>query len=100
DCPQKSECTKSKNNRQVTINPILDNMHKQVDELLTSDLGIQLRKQRSIQVEGAFGVIKEDFGYIRIHRRKLKNVETEIKLVSLGYNIKKYHNKKLRKKLS
>lgn len=100
DCPSKPECTKSKNNRKVSINYKQDEMHALVDKLLTSEQGLELRKQRSIQTEGAFGVIKEDFKYDRIHRRNKESVKTEILLVCIGFNIKKYHNKKKRKKLS
>ena len=32
---------------------------------LISDTGIQLRINRSIQVEGAFGVLKQDLGFRR-----------------------------------
>jgi hypothetical protein len=35
-------------------------MKEVVKQNLASPLGIELRTQRSIQVEGAFGVIKED----------------------------------------
>lgn len=100
ECSLKVDCTKAKGNRKLTVCDSLDKMYEKVDNLLTSDLGIELRKQRSIQVEGAFGVIKEDFKYDRIHRRGMEKVKTEILMVCIGYNIKKYHNKKNRKKLS
>lgn len=48
---------------------------------------------RSIQVEGAFGVLKEDHGFRRFLMRGKKNVETEFLLLSFGYNINKLHNK-------
>ena len=100
DCDNKKECTKAANNRQITVCAKQDEMYKKADELLTSEIGVKLRKQRAVQVEGAFGVIKENYKYDRLHRRSIEKVRTEILLVSLGYNIKKYHNKKLRKKLS
>ena len=100
ECEYKKDCTKAQNNRKITVCAKQDEMYGMVDELLTSELGIKFRKQRSAQVEGAFGVIKEDFKYDRIHRRSIEKVKSEILLVTLGYNIKKYHNKKLRKKLS
>lgn len=52
--------------------------------------------QRSIQVEGAFGVIKEDMGFTRFRRRGMKGVTMEFLLVCLGYNLKKYHMYRLR----
>ena len=51
---------------------------------------------RSIQAEGAFGVTKQDRRYRRIRRRGLKRVELEVMLVSIGYNLYKFHNKRKR----
>ena len=48
---------------------------------------------RSIQVEGAFGVLKEDYGFRRFLMRGKKNVETEFLLLSFGYNVNKLHHK-------
>lgn len=57
---------------------------------LLSPKGIEVRVNRSIQVEGDFGNIKENMNYDRFRRRGLKNVETEISLVALGVNIRKF----------
>ena len=46
---------------------------------------------RSIPVEGAFGVIKEDSGFRRFLMRGKKNVRIEFLLMSMGYNINKIH---------
>ena len=48
---------------------------------------------RSIQVEGAFGVLKEDHGFRKFLLRGQKNVRTEYLLLSLGYNVNKLHAK-------
>lgn len=56
---------------------------------LISAKGIEMRVNRSSQVEGVFGVIKQDMDYTRIRRRGLENVSAEIMLVCLGYVIKK-----------
>lgn len=56
---------------------------------LCSTEGIELRVNRSIQVEGVFGITKQDFGYVRTRRRGLIKVSTEIMLNSLGFNIAK-----------
>ena len=71
-------------------------MHAEARKNLTSPEGIELRKQRSIQAEGVFGIIKYDYNYKRIRRRGLKNVKLEWLLVSIGYNLIKFHNKKYR----
>ena len=56
---------------------------------LLSPKGIELRINRSSQVEGVFGVIKQDMDYDRVRRRGLDNVSAECMLVCLGYNIRK-----------
>ena len=56
---------------------------------LLSIKGIEMRVNRSSQVEGAFGVIKQDMNYERIRRRGLEKVSAEIMLVCLGYVIRK-----------
>jgi transposase len=93
DCPDKSKCTKSKGNRKITINPIQEAFYKEVDTILTSDYGKELCKNRSIQAEGAFGVIKQNFQYSRLHRRSMPKVKMELFLICIGFNIKKHINK-------
>lgn len=96
-CPLRSKC-QSNNKKDITyktlqVNEEWTQMKETVKTNLTSELGIQQRIQRSIQVEGAFGVIKEDWGYERIHRRGIDNVRTEMYLIAIGFNLKKFHNR-------
>lgn len=51
---------------------------------------------RSIQSEGTFGIIKRDRSYRRLFRRGLKGVILELTLISCGFNLYKYHNKRKR----
>lgn len=62
---------------------------KTVRENLLSVKGIEMRVNRSSQVEGTFGIIKQDMNYERTRRRGLEKVSAEIMLVSLGYVIRK-----------
>ena len=48
---------------------------------------------RSIQSEGAFGVVKEDYNFRRFLTRGKRNVRAEILLVAMGYDIRKLHAK-------
>ena len=48
---------------------------------------------RSIQSEGAFGVIKQDYGFRQFLLRGHIKVRTEILLVAMAYNINKLHAK-------
>ena len=59
---------------------------------LLSPKGIELRINRSIQVEGTFGQIKQNMNYERIRRRGLNKVSCEIMLMCLGVNIRRYFN--------
>jgi len=52
---------------------------------------------RSIQSEGTFGIIKWDRAYKRLFRRGEKSVILEFTLISCGFNLYKYHNKKQRR---
>lgn len=49
---------------------------------------------RSIQAEGTYGIIKWDQSYKRVRRRGLDSVLLEFTLISCGFNLCKYHNKK------
>jgi len=95
-CQQKNKCTKAKGNRTITILHGYQEMKDKVKENLASPLGIELRTQRSIQVEGAFGVIKEDMKFRRFTRTMFSGIRLEINLIAIGYNLKKFHNKKFR----
>ena len=59
-------------------------------ELLLSVKGIEFRVNRSCQIEGAFGIIKQDMSYWRARRISLKKVDNEIMLTCLGYNLRKF----------
>jgi len=93
-CPVRDKCTTSETGRHVQINPILNEMQEKVDENLSTKEGKEMKKQRCIQAEGVFGEIKQDYEYVKIRRRGNENVLTEILLVLIGHNLRKYHNKK------
>lgn len=62
---------------------------QQANTNLLSPKGIELRVNRSIQVEGAFGIQKQDYGRTRFRRRGIENVSTESMLNFIGFNIAK-----------
>ena len=63
---------------------------QQARDLLLTPEGIEMRVNRSCQVEGAFGSIKNNMSYDRFRRTTLKRVDTEMMLSCLGYNLRKY----------
>ena len=68
---------------------VLERYKYQSQENLCSPKGIEMRVNRSIQVEGVFGIEKQDYGYVRFRRRGLEKVSTETMLNFLGLNIAK-----------
>lgn len=57
---------------------------------LLSPKGIEMRVNRSTQVEGTFGVIKQDMGYERFRRRGLEMVTFEFGMVCLGLAVRRF----------
>lgn len=94
DCPYSEKCRKGTNNRTIRMNEELTSIHKEVIENLESTHGALLRMNRSIQAEGAYGVIKWDRAYKRARRRGLKSVIFEFTAICCGFNLYKYHLKK------
>jgi transposase len=92
-CPFKEKCTKAKGNRKMEVSKAFLTMRAQSLENVNSDHGVLLRINRSIQVEGAFGIIKEDRHFDQFLTRGLPNVKTELFLLCIGYNINKLHAK-------
>jgi transposase len=93
DCPYKAKCTKAKGNRQMQVSKEFIEKRKVSYENITSEEGILLRVNRSIQVEGAFGVLKEDYNFHRFLTRGKTNVMNEFILLCFGYNVNKLHSK-------
>lgn len=93
-CALRDKCHKSKENRVVRINEELTVFHQEVLANLNCVHGALLRMNRSIQAEGAFGSIKWNRSYTRARRRGLKGMILEIGMISIGFNLHKYHLKK------
>ena len=98
DCAMRSKCTKSKKGRTLSRSHDVEKYHKEVRKNLESEEGKKIMTQRSIQAEGVFANIKQDYEYTRLRRKGETGVKEEIYLVAIGYNIRKYHNHKYRKK--
>ena len=48
---------------------------------------------RSIQVEGAFGALKEDYAFRKFLTRGKNKTETQFLLLSFAFNIQKLYNR-------
>lgn len=100
-CPYKAQCIKG-NNSKIPLEERTKHMEiskvfqkKRQDDLkrILSDEGIELRINRSIQSEGAFGNVKSDMEFRRFLTRGHQNVLAESILLAMGHNINKMHNK-------
>ena len=93
DCPYKEKCTKAKGNKRLYISKSFLEKRQESYENILSETGIKYRMNRSIQVEGAFGVLKNDYEFQRFLLRGKTRVKLEILLLCMGYNINKLHAK-------
>jgi transposase len=93
DCPFKERCTKSKTDKQIDVSRVFNDLREKSYRNISSTKGRELMLNRSIQAEGVFAVIKENFGFRKFLLRGMKNVSTEVNLLALAYNISKFHIK-------
>lgn len=92
-CPNKEKCTRAKGNKRLYISKSFLEKRQESYENILSETGIQYRMNRSIQVEGAFGVLKNDYEFQRFLLRGKTKVKLEILLLCMGYNLNKLHAK-------
>lgn len=95
-CPLREQCTKSKNPdfcKEVKVCEEFAQCRAQAHRQLVTERGALLRMNRSIQVEGAFGVLKSNRQFKRFLMRGRTNVSLELFLLCLAYNLKKYWSK-------
>ena len=92
DCPRRSACCQAKDPdkpKEVVLKKTFWEKRAQSQDNITTDRGIYLRMCRSIQVEGAFALLKTDFAFRRFLTRGKKNVRTELFFLAMAFNLKK-----------
>jgi transposase len=102
NCPQREKCCRKQDlnaPKEVIMKETFWAKRQQSLENITSERGIHLRMNRSIQVEGAFGLIKNDFGFRRFLTTGKKNVQIELLFLALGFNLKKRWMKQQKRRL-
>lgn len=92
-CPHKEKCTKAKGNKRLYVSKSFIEKRQESYENILSEKGTVYRMNRSIQVEGAFGVLKNDYEFQRFLLRGKTKVKLEILLLCMGYNLNKLHAK-------
>lgn len=95
NCGYVYTCKKKLKNKEndfriIELIPDYELLKEEARNNLQSPKGIEMRINRSIQVEGTFGQIKNNMNYDRIRRRGLGKVSAEIMLMCLGVNIRRY----------
>ena len=64
-CPYKEKCSRAKGNKRFYISKSFLEKRQKTYENILSETGIKYRMNRSIQVEGAFRVLKNDYEFQR-----------------------------------
>ena len=77
----------------MQVNQAIREYRPKALEALTTENGIFLRVNRSIQDEGAFGILKENYGFRRFLVRGKQNIETQFFLLAFAFNIEKLCNR-------
>jgi transposase len=95
NCPQRQACCKAKDDAPKEIKVFAEflRLNQQSQENITTPQGVSLRINRSIQVEGAFGVLKHDRKFKRFLMRGRSNISTELYLLCLAFDLKKLWSK-------
>lgn len=93
-CPHfGGKCTRSRKGKVLYVSKVLIEKREISLKNILSPTGKRYRRNRSIQVEGAFGVLKSDYGFNRFLTCGKINVKIEFLLLGMGYNINKLHSK-------
>ncbi|QNO13724.1 IS1182 family transposase [Alkalicella caledoniensis] len=93
NCQFKPKCTKAQGNKKLQVSKKFIEKRQISYQNIVSKNGVKLRVNRSIQAEGAFGVLKQDYGFQRFLTRGIHSVSVETLLLGLGYNMNKLHAK-------
>lgn len=100
-CSHKIECIKGKLSKKpleeqtktLYVSKKFNQYRKEDLARIVSEEGCELRMNRSIQVEGSFGELKQNRGFRRFLCRGNQNVKAEMVLLAIGQNMNKLHHK-------
>lgn len=91
-CTRRAQCCSAKDPespKEIKVKKALACKRKESLENISTEEGIHLRMCRSVQVEGAFALLKTDFGFRRFLTTGKKNVKTELLFLALAFDLKK-----------
>lgn len=90
-CPLRGMCYKGRSDkRAIEVNHTANRFKRQARELLTSERGMNHRRNRPIEPEAVFGDIKFNHGFRRFRLKSNRKVRVEFGLVALAHNLRKY----------
>ena len=100
-CPYKGQCIHGNHcktpfenrNKKLAVSKVMKEKRQETLERITTEYGMQLRMNRSIQAEGSFAVLKEDMGFRQYLYRGKENVLAQSVLAAIAHNINKLHFK-------
>lgn len=85
DCPHKEKCIKGfsktpleERSKKLHVSKRFQRQRADMEARIKTDEGIKLRMNRSIQAEGAFGVLKQDMGFRRFLLRGQVKVQNRV----------------------
>ena len=91
-CPFLAECNKSEEKIRSVQHSVKGEAYKvKAKERLASDKGLEMRSNRSIEVESAFGDIKHNMGHRRFLLRGRKKIYIEFGLLAIAHNFRKVY---------
>lgn len=91
-CPRRSACCRAKDAdrpKELCLQKTFWEKRAQTEQQIITPRGIHLRLCRSIQVEGAFGLLKNDFAFRRFLTRGKANIRAELFLLAMAFDLKK-----------
>ena len=96
-CPHKQECCpRAHKNRTIRVKPGVNRYPSGSSEQSYVHTWSSFKNESKHSIREDFWVLKWDKSYKRLFRRGEKNVILELTLISCGFNLYKYHNKKQR----
>lgn len=95
DCIKGNHCSTpwEERNKRIEVSRTFVEKRTECLERITSEEGIQLRINRSIQAEGSFSETKDGMGFRRYLSSGIRNVTMESVVIALAHNINKLHAK-------
>jgi transposase len=93
-CPVKGACTRAAGARRIH-REMREDLKKEMRARLATEEGRAIYRQRMHLVEGPFGHLKHNLGYRYFLLRGKLKVGAELKLMCIGYNLKKLQAHKL-----